>query len=117
MPDRLRLPDCPRLPNIAARVTIDQLFGESNASFRQLMLDRIAVLSPEWQERNPADVGIALIELLAYAGDYLSYRQDAVATEAYRTPPGVEFLSGDTLALLTTTCKTVRTLAPGFMYE
>src|SRR5215469_1145155 len=53
------------------------------ASFRQLILDRIAVLSPEWQEQNAADVGIALIELLAYAGDYLSYRQDAVATEAY----------------------------------
>jgi Baseplate J-like protein len=53
------------------------------ASFRQLILDRIAVLSPEWQEQNPADVGIALIELLAYTGDYLSYRQDAVATEAY----------------------------------
>jgi hypothetical protein len=53
------------------------------ASFRQLILDRLAVLSPEWQEQNAADVGIALIELLAYAGDYLSYRQDAVATEAY----------------------------------
>jgi hypothetical protein len=53
------------------------------ASFRQLMLDRIAVPAPQWQERNPADVGIALVELLAYAGDYLSYQQDAVATEAY----------------------------------
>jgi baseplate J-like protein len=53
------------------------------ASFRQLILDRIAVLSPEWQEQNAADFGITLIELLAYAGDYLSYRQDAVATEAY----------------------------------
>ena len=47
------------------------------------MLDRVAVLSPQWRERNPADIGIALIELLAYAGDSLSYRQDAVATEAY----------------------------------
>jgi hypothetical protein len=53
------------------------------ASFRQLMLDRIAVLTPQWQERNPADIGIALVELLAYAGDYLSYQQDAIATEAY----------------------------------
>ena len=34
-------------------------------------------------ERNPADLGIVLVELLAYVGDYLSYQQDAVATEAY----------------------------------
>jgi hypothetical protein len=29
------------------------------------------------------DIGIALVELLAYVGDYLSYYQDSVATEAY----------------------------------
>ena len=29
------------------------------------------------------DLGITLVELLAYVGDYLSYYQDAVATEAY----------------------------------
>ncbi len=38
---------------------------------------------PQWQERHAADLGIALVEALAYVGDYLSYRQDAVATEAY----------------------------------
>lgn len=53
------------------------------ASFRQLMLDRMAVLMPQWRQRNPADVGMTLVELLAYVGDYLSYRQDAIATEAY----------------------------------
>jgi hypothetical protein len=53
------------------------------ASFRQLLLDRLAVLMPPWRERNAADVGIALVELMAYVGDYLSYQQDAVATEAY----------------------------------
>jgi hypothetical protein len=53
------------------------------ASFRQLMLDRMALLLPQWTERNPADMGIALIELLANVGDYLSYQQDAVATEGY----------------------------------
>src|SRR6185295_756298 len=36
-----------------------------------------------WTERHEADLGIALIELLAYAGDELSYYQDAVANEAY----------------------------------
>jgi hypothetical protein len=53
------------------------------ASFRQLILDRLAVTLPDWQERHVPDLGIALVELLAYAGDYLSYYQDAVATEAY----------------------------------
>ena len=53
------------------------------ASFRQLLLDRIALLQPGWRERNPADLGVTLVELLAYVGDHLSYQQDAVATEAY----------------------------------
>ncbi|MDV3353851.1 putative baseplate assembly protein [Leptothoe sp. LEGE 181152] len=53
------------------------------ASFRRLMLDRLAVLMPQGFERNPADIGIALVELMAYVGDYLSYEQDAIATEAY----------------------------------
>lgn len=53
------------------------------ATFRQLVLDRLAVTLPEWQERCPADLGVMLVEILAYAGDHLSYYQDAVATEAY----------------------------------
>jgi hypothetical protein len=53
------------------------------ASFRQLMLDRLAVVMPNWKERNLADLGVALVEVLAYAADHLSYFQDAVATEAY----------------------------------
>jgi predicted phage baseplate assembly protein len=52
-------------------------------SFRQLIFDRLALIMPEWRERHEADVGGALAELLAYTGDYLSYYQDAVATEAY----------------------------------
>jgi hypothetical protein len=47
------------------------------------MLDRMALLMPDWKERHVPDVGIALVELLAYTGDHLSYYQDAVATEAY----------------------------------
>ncbi|MBN1569759.1 MAG: putative baseplate assembly protein [Acidobacteria bacterium] len=53
------------------------------AGFRQLMLDRMALLIPAWEERSPADLGITLIEWMAAIGDQLSYRQDAVATEAY----------------------------------
>jgi hypothetical protein len=53
------------------------------ASFRQLILDRLALVMPDWTERHIPDLGIVLVEILAYAGDYLSYFQDAVSTEAY----------------------------------
>ncbi|HYH79023.1 MAG TPA: hypothetical protein VEX86_04480 [Longimicrobium sp.] len=72
--------DCPAEPDESAE--IDYLAKDYN-SFRQLMLDRMSLLLPGWTERNPADLGITLVELLAYVGDHLSYRQDAIATEAY----------------------------------
>ena len=52
-------------------------------SFRQLMLDRLALTMPDWRERHVPDLGVTLVELLAYQADLLSYYQDAVATEAY----------------------------------
>lgn len=61
---------------------IDYL-AKDYASFRQLILDRLALTMPDWQEQHVPDFGITLVELLAYTGDYLSYYQDAVATEAY----------------------------------
>jgi len=70
----------PQTPQIAP--DIDYL-GKDYASFRRLMLDRMAVLVPEWKERNAADLGVMLVEALAYSADQLSYQQDAVATEAY----------------------------------
>jgi hypothetical protein len=71
---------CPPVP--LPLPDIDYL-AKDYASFRRLMLNRMALLLPQWKERNPADMGVALVELLAYVGDYLSYQQDAVATEAY----------------------------------
>lgn len=71
---------CP--PEVRVEPELDYLAKDFN-SFRQLILDRLALLAPDWRERNLADLGITLVELMAYVGDYLSYRQDAVATEAY----------------------------------
>ncbi|MEL6853770.1 MAG: putative baseplate assembly protein [Cyanobacteria bacterium J06607_13] len=71
---------CPSEP---ASAPIINYLAKDYASFRQLMLDRMSVLMPQGFERNPADIGIALVELMAYVGDYLSYQQDAIATEAY----------------------------------
>ena len=71
---------CP--PDAAPAPEINYL-AKDYASFRRLMLDRLASLMPDWAERNPADLGVTLVELLAYVADRLSYRQDAIATEAY----------------------------------
>jgi hypothetical protein len=53
------------------------------ASFRQALLDLIPSRIPEWTDRHEADLGMTLVELLAYVGDQLSYYQDAVAHEAF----------------------------------
>ena len=58
-----------RLSGRPRRRARDRLSGQGYASFRRLMLDRMAVLMPQWRERNPADLGVALVELLAYVGD------------------------------------------------
>jgi len=71
---------CP--PSPRAEPEIDYL-AKDYASFRRLLLDRMSVLLPDRKERIPADMGVALVELLAYVGDQLSYRQDVVSTEAY----------------------------------
>lgn len=51
--------------------------------FRRLILDRLSLVMPRWTERNPADIGVVIAEIMAYAADHLAYYQDAVATEAY----------------------------------
>jgi hypothetical protein len=71
---------CP--PEEHERPPIDYL-AKDYPGFRRLMLDRMALLAPGWTERSAADIGVTLVELLAYAADNLSYRQDAVANEAY----------------------------------
>lgn len=65
-----------------SRPIIDYL-AKDYESFRQLILDRLASTVPSWTERHAADFGMTMVETLAFAADRLSYRQDAVATEAY----------------------------------
>ncbi|MCP4689208.1 MAG: putative baseplate assembly protein, partial [Desulfobacterales bacterium] len=76
-PDRAESAPAPGAPP-----PIDYL-SKDFASFRGLMLDRMAAVLPDWKERNVADVGVAIVEVLAYAADYLSYYQDAAGAEAY----------------------------------
>ncbi len=53
------------------------------ASLRQVMLDHLSSIAPDWQDRNLADWSMAVVDVLAYVGDYQHYHLDAVATEAY----------------------------------
>ncbi|MFI1765828.1 putative baseplate assembly protein [Streptomyces sp. NPDC020800] len=85
-------PDCPtpfdctddggQLPVLPPTPVLDYTARDYD-TLRKLLLDRLALTTPDWVERNPADLGTALVELLAYTGDQISYQQDAVATEAY----------------------------------
>src|SRR5439155_12882676 len=72
--------DCP--PDTLAEPKLDYL-ARDYASFRQMLIDLVAQRNASWTERNPADLGMALLELFAYEGDRISYFQDAVANEAF----------------------------------
>lgn len=80
--DFAHMPGKPYLPEEIPTPEIDYLTRDYTG-FRQLMLDRISTLLPDWSERSPADIGVMLVEILAYVADHLSYRQDVIATESY----------------------------------
>lgn len=52
-------------------------------SFRQTILDRIAVLQPDQPAPHVVDQKMAIIDLLAVLADRIAYQQDAAHTEAY----------------------------------
>jgi hypothetical protein len=52
-------------------------------SFRKMIEQELTRSAPAWKETNAADIMVAISEVLAYSGDFLSYQQDSVATEAY----------------------------------
>jgi len=53
------------------------------SGFRTMMLDRMSATMADWTERNPADLGVTLVEVLADAADKASWFQDAIGTEAF----------------------------------
>ncbi|MFK0103761.1 baseplate J/gp47 family protein [Streptomyces sp. NPDC091217] len=71
------------LPAVPAPVPAADYLSRDYAGLRRLLLDRLSLLLPGWSDRSPADLGITVMEILAYLGDQLAYAQDAVATEAY----------------------------------
>jgi hypothetical protein len=77
-------PDCPSSGTDRPRPVIDYTAKDYDSLLR-LLLDRMSLTVPAWTERHAPDLGVTLVELLAYTGDQLSYQQDAVGTEAYLT--------------------------------
>ncbi|KCV83683.1 putative phage tail region protein [Actibacterium atlanticum] len=78
--------DCKTAPADGATPVADpplNYLAKDYASFRQLMLDRLAQFSPDFADRQVPDLGVTMVELMAYLGDHLSHAQDAAATEAY----------------------------------
>ena len=72
--------ECP--PQDTPRPQLDYL-ARDFASFRAMMLARLAVLQPGERIQSAATLRTTLVEVLAYAADREAYHQDAVATEAY----------------------------------
>lgn len=77
--------DCGRAPAEAAtlprRYAGVDLMARDYDSLLRLMLDRLAREAPEWRDRSEADLGMVLLELMAYAGDQLAWLQERVALE------------------------------------
>ncbi len=60
--------------------------GRDYAAFTTLMRSRVSQIVRDdsaWALDHPADPMTTIIEALAYAGDHLSFRQDAAGTESY----------------------------------
>ncbi len=73
---------CEPGPWLEPQPRIDSL-AKDYASFRQMLLDLEAQRHPSLTDDHAADLAITILELLAFAGDELSYAQDAAAAEAY----------------------------------
>ena len=102
---------CPPEPHHAPDINY---LAKDYASFRRLMLDRMAQLLPDWTERNAADIGVTLVELLAYVGDHLSYHQDAVGDRGLpRHRAAARSRCAGTRRWSTTPCTTAATPARG----
>ncbi len=69
-------------------------------TLRQVVGDlhtRLASVAPDWTERNQGDPGVALLEVMAWLGEQLIYRADAMPD---RAAVHASRLAAVTLALL-----------------
>ena len=50
---------------------------------RAELLNLATQLTPEWTDREAGDIGVTLLEAVAYVADIISYQQDRVLNESY----------------------------------
>lgn len=80
--DRDCLIEVPCEPAVVDMPAIDYL-ARDYAAVRRSILDRLALTVPDWDESHVPDIGMTVVEALAYTADRLAYFQDAVGTEAF----------------------------------
>ncbi len=78
--------DCPSEPpcvDVAEPDPLIDYYAKDYLSFRKALLDWVSARYSNWLEQSEADLGITLLDLLAYAADQLSDYQDRVSNEMF----------------------------------
>ena len=52
-------------------------------AIRQELLFIVSELTPEWTDKEPGDIGVTILEAVAYVADILSYQLDRAQNESY----------------------------------
>ena len=68
--------------NLSVRPQIDYTDKDFD-SLRLALLKFAELRLPEWTDRNPADMGMLMLDLFAYVGDTILYYQDRMANEFF----------------------------------
>lgn len=69
-------------------------------AIRAELLKLATVLTPEWTDREPGDIGVTIIEAMSYVSDILSYQLDRVQNESYLASAQTREAVVDTLRLI-----------------
>jgi hypothetical protein len=67
---------------------MDQSFNYASRTYstiRQDLLNRAALVAPEWTDRDPSDFGMLFVDLWSYMGDIMNYYIDRAGREAFIT--------------------------------
>lgn len=67
---------------------MDQTFNYASRTYstiRQDLLNRAALVAPEWTDRDPSDFGMLFVDLWSYMGDIMNYYIDRAGRESFIT--------------------------------
>ena len=78
-----RAPDPPEPLGLPRALLNADYLARDYDSFLRLMLDEASRTLPGWRDRSQADLGMALLQLVAYFADQIAYYQDRVVREGH----------------------------------